>query len=137
LYHTEFYARNDSMILNRLFVYGTLRLGSSNEHADRLRETARYLGAARIRGQLFRVLHYPALGPPQLEQDWVLGDLFEAITDDLMQQLDDYEGAEYTRHVAEVMLDDGGKLAAYVYLYALPTAGLTRIESGVWEAVGS
>lgn len=123
--------------LDRLFVYGTLRLGAKNEYAVRLAETARFVGKARIRGQLFRVIHYPALAPPQSDQDWVVGDVFEGITDDLMRHLDTYEGAEYTRHVAEVVLDNGRSLAVYVYLYAQPTDQLKRIESGEWDPVNS
>ena len=126
-----------TILLDRLFVYGTLRLGAQNEYASRLAERARFVGKARIRGQLFRVLHYPALAPPQSDQDWVVGDVFEGFADDLMRQLDAYEGAEYTRNIAEVTLDDGRKLAVYVYLYALPTDRLVRIESGEWNPVSS
>jgi gamma-glutamylcyclotransferase (GGCT)/AIG2-like uncharacterized protein YtfP len=126
-----------STLLDRLFVYGTLRPGSDNEHATRLAQSARHIGAARIRGQLFRVLHYPALGPPQSEQDWVAGDVFEGITNHLLLQLDAYEGEEYIRHVAEITLDDGRTLAAYVYLYTLPVGRLIRIDSGDWNAVSS
>ena len=119
-------------MINRLFVYGTLRLGSSNEYASELATAARFIGHGRIRGRLFRVTHYPALAAPLSEADWVKGDVFENISDELLQRLDDYEGPEYTRVVSEIRMEDGQKLAAYLYCYAMPVDQLEMIPSGDW-----
>ena len=118
--------------VNRLFVYGTLRRGSSNEYALELAVASRFVGHGRIRGRLFRVTHYPALVAPANETDWVTGDLFENIGEELLQRLDHYEGPEYTRVIVEVMLDDGQQLEAYLYFYQLPVEHLELIPSGDW-----
>jgi gamma-glutamylcyclotransferase (GGCT)/AIG2-like uncharacterized protein YtfP len=126
----------NTLLVNRLFVYGTLRLGAMNEHAVWLAAHTRHMGAARIPGQLFRVSHYPALGPPVRKEDWVKGDLFEGLTAAMLQRLDDYEGAEYARRLSEITMDDGRTLAAYIYCWALSTDGLESIASGDWFSLG-
>ncbi len=118
--------------MDRLFVYGTLRLGSANDHADALKQDARFLGHARILGRLFRVAHYPGLAAPAGKNEWVKGDVFEGVSPEMFQRLDDYEGAEYARRLAEVTLENGSTLAAYLYLYLPPTDGLDLIASGDW-----
>lgn len=60
------------------------------------------------------------------------GDLFEGVTPEMIQRLDDYEGSAYTRQLAEVTLDDGRKLAAWLYCYSMPVADLELIPSGDW-----
>jgi gamma-glutamylcyclotransferase (GGCT)/AIG2-like uncharacterized protein YtfP len=118
--------------VDRLFVYGTLRLGCANEHARALAEGARFLGHARIPGRLFRVAHYPGLAAPAGKNQWVTGDVFEGVTTEMFQRLDDYEGADYARQLAEVTLEHGTGVAAYLYLYLPPTDGLELISSGDW-----
>jgi gamma-glutamylcyclotransferase (GGCT)/AIG2-like uncharacterized protein YtfP len=116
-----------------LFVYGTLRLGSKNEYAAQLANTARHIGSATIPGRLYRVQHYPALAPPQSNQDLVLGDVFEGVTPELLERLDEYESAEYSRQLGEVTMPDGRTLTAYFYRYDLPTGHLEWIPSGDWK----
>jgi gamma-glutamylcyclotransferase (GGCT)/AIG2-like uncharacterized protein YtfP len=124
-----------AVLVDRLFVYGTLRLGSKNEQAERLAKTARHMGAATIRGRLYRVAHYPALAPALSEEDRVKGDVFEGVTAELLQWLDEYEGTEYERQVAEVTMQDGRTLAAFFYCYVLPTGQLEWIRSGDWRGL--
>ena len=118
-----------------LFVYGTLRAGSKNEQAERLAKSARHIGVATISGRLYRVAHYPALAPPQSEKDRVKGDVFEGVTAEMLEWLDEYEGEEYSRQLAEVTMEDGRILTAYFYSYALPTSRLEWIPSGDWYNV--
>jgi len=113
-------------------VYGTLRPGSKNEQAARLAKTARHMGAATISGRLYRVAHYPALAPARSNEDQVRGDVFEGVTAELLQSLDDYEGSEYARQLAQVTMEDGSSLVAFFYLYVLPTDQLEWIRSGDW-----
>jgi gamma-glutamylcyclotransferase (GGCT)/AIG2-like uncharacterized protein YtfP len=120
--------------VDRLFVYGTLRRGAENEFARLLEKSARFLSQACIRGRLFRVAHYPGLAAPEDRNDWVKGDVFDGVTAEMLQRLDDYEGPEYSRQLAEVTLEGGGSIAAYLYLYVLPTEGLELIPSGDWNA---
>jgi len=119
-------------LVDRLFVYGTLRLGCANEQARALAEGTRFLGHARIPGRLFRVAHYPGLIAPAFKNEWVTGDVFEGVSTEMFQRLDDYEGSEYARQLAEVTLENGGRIAAYLYLYLPATDGLELISSGDW-----
>jgi len=120
--------------VDRLFVYGTLRPGSDNKQARRLANSARHLGLATMSGRLYRVSHYPALVAAKLPEDSVKGDVFEGVTAELLQKLDEYEGSDYTRELAEVTTEDGRKLSAYFYRYALPTDQLEWIRSGDWHS---
>jgi gamma-glutamylcyclotransferase (GGCT)/AIG2-like uncharacterized protein YtfP len=121
--------------VDRLFVYGTLRLGSKNEHAERLAKSARHIGGATIGGRLYRVAYYPALARAQSNEDRVKGDVFEGVTAELLRWLDDYEGSEYVRQLAEVTMEDGQTLAAFFYCYALPTDQFEWIRSGDWRTL--
>jgi gamma-glutamylcyclotransferase (GGCT)/AIG2-like uncharacterized protein YtfP len=118
--------------MSRLFVYGTLRLGSPNRYAQHLANTARHLGPAIIAGCLYRVTTYPALTLPATKQDYVKGDVFEGISTELWQALDEYEGEDYSRELATAELSNGQSVEAYVYRYLLPANALTPIRSGDW-----
>ena len=120
--------------MDRLFVYGTLRPGSQNEQARWLEKNARHSGTATISGRLYRVTHYPALAAPQSKEDRVKGDVFEDVTAEMLERLDEYEGAEYSREIAEVRMEDGRTLTAYFYRYALRTDQLEWIQSGDWRS---
>jgi len=106
--------------VDKLFVYGTLRPGSKNEHAQRLAENARHIGVATMGGLLYWLGNYLVLAPSQSKEDRVTGDVFEGVTAELFDRLDEYEGAEYRRQLAEVRMEDGRTLIAYCYRYALP-----------------
>jgi len=114
-------------------VYGTLRPGAKNEYAEQLAKAARHMGAATISGRLFRVAHYPALARAQSKSDRVRGDVFEGVTAELLQRLDEYEGTEYARQLVEVTMQDGQNVRAFCYCYLLPTDQLEWIRSGDWR----
>jgi gamma-glutamylcyclotransferase (GGCT)/AIG2-like uncharacterized protein YtfP len=107
-------------MVDRLFVYGTLRPGSQNGYAERLAKSARHIGSASMNGRLYKLGPYLALLPSQSKQECVPGDVFEGVTPELFEQLDEYEGAEYARRLGEVTMDDGRTLTVHFYCYALP-----------------
>ncbi len=107
--------------MDRLFVYGTLRPGSKNQYAERLAQTAQHIGLASMSGRLYWAGEYLALVPSQSKEDRVSGDVFEGVTAELFEWLDEYEGKEYARRVGEVTMEDGRTLTSYFYCYALPS----------------
>lgn len=104
--------------MDRLFVYGTLRPGCQNQHAERLAKSARHIGLASMSGRLQWLGEYLALTPSTCKQDRVPGDVFEGVTPELFERLDEYEGTEYLRQIGEVTMEDGRTLPAYFYCYA-------------------
>ena len=119
-------------MLNELFVYGTLRLGLKNRYTLLLAESATFLGAALVRGQLYRIADYPGLVLGDDPRDCVRGDLFRLREPDkTLALLDDYEGAEYRRVEAAVsLIDSRESLRAWTYVYDGDVTGKERIESG-------
>ena len=133
-------------MLDRVFVYGTLRSGASNAHRI---QGARLIGSARVRAALYRVDWYPGLklkpralggnsAEKATEEPWVLGEIYE-VDRGLMAQLDDYEGSEYrrVRVDAEILSTDQGlqnlkidQVYVWEYIAELPDSQL--IESGDW-----
>lgn len=103
----------------RLFVYGTLRPGESNEH---------YLAAipgkwmnASIRGIHYPDGYgatdgYPVLVPSQQGQP-IAGLVLEAeFTEDQWRMLDDFESEAYERKLQIVVTSNGLELTAFVYV---------------------
>ncbi len=119
-----------------LFVYGTLRPALRTKMAMRLVQETRLLGPARIKGQLLHIADYPGLrlGGP----DWAVGDLVEMIDPTAtFAWVDAYEECsddcprphEYRRELVSV--DGAGKtIAAWTYVYALPSADRPVIVGG-------
>lgn len=121
-----------------LFVYGTLRRGSTHANAARLARESEWLGHATLTGTLYRVSWHPAL---VLEgDDVVTGDLLR-LTDPAasLPWLDAFESCgpddppphDYRREIAEVMTADGAA-EAMVYVWNLPIDGLERLPGGDW-----
>jgi gamma-glutamylcyclotransferase (GGCT)/AIG2-like uncharacterized protein YtfP len=121
------------LLMDRLFVYGTLRPGARNEQAAWLAGSARHLGTGRIRGRLYRLAYYPALGSPLAEDDWVSGDLFAGVTAEMLHRLDQYEGSEYARELTDVTTPAGHIFPAYFYRFLMPVDALKWIPSGDWK----
>jgi gamma-glutamylcyclotransferase (GGCT)/AIG2-like uncharacterized protein YtfP len=128
-----------------LFVYGTLRRGSRNDHSGRneilalLAKYGRSLGPARLQGRLFMVKHFPGAVHSDAPNMWVHGAVYELPSNDtIWQQLDDYEECSakfptptlYCRWKKTVVLENGITVDAWVYMYNRPTDGLTEIPSG-------
>src|SRR5580692_8490754 len=64
------------MTSDHLFVYGTLMRGFDHPMARLLARSADFVGAARCRGRLYLVKHYPGLVKSDHADDIVFGELF-------------------------------------------------------------
>ena len=115
------------------FVYGTLRRGCENPHAELLARAGRFVGAGKVRGRLYRIDWYPGmtLGGEQ----WVIGDVFELNDPEAIEELDRYEGSnEYRRVKTTAWIENGEEqeTECWVYEYIGPVVESERIESGDW-----
>ena len=105
-------------MLQRLFVYGTLAPGRANEHV--LSDIAGTWSKGSVRGQLLQEGWGAERGYPgivvdpaaELVHGFVLAS--DALTNE-WERLDDFEGAEYERVVAEVELEGGQVVPAFLY----------------------
>ena len=123
------------MSREHLWVYGTLRHPCRNPYADLLRRSSSYLGPARVQARLYRIDWYPGVLLGGAANDWVVGDLFEINQQDVMLELDRYEGsAEYRRVATEAVLENGERVRCWVYEYILAVKDDQRISSGDWLA---
>ena len=119
-----------------LFVYGTLRQACRHPLHTWIAQHSRFLGPATFQGKLFNLGTYPGMIPSREPGDRVRGEVYllhEAERD--LKYVDDYEGFRgirplYCRELRPVILADGRKLDAWLYLYNRPVAGLTEISSG-------
>jgi gamma-glutamylcyclotransferase (GGCT)/AIG2-like uncharacterized protein YtfP len=113
-----------------LFVYGTLRRGFSHPLAQRLAQTAEYMGEASVQSQLYWVTEdYPGMVPSKEEAHSVVGDLYSLSDPSLLEVLDQYEGAAYERR--RLPVNSGmGPAAAWVYVYQGAITPELKIEGG-------
>jgi gamma-glutamylcyclotransferase (GGCT)/AIG2-like uncharacterized protein YtfP len=127
------------MMLDRLFVYGTLMRGFDHPMAQLLSRSADLLGAARCRGRLYLVKHYPGLVLSDDPDAVVFGELYRLRQpDELLREFDMYEACgegfveptEYVRQMLPVISDHGAAREAWTYIYNWPVAHLPRIASG-------
>jgi gamma-glutamylcyclotransferase (GGCT)/AIG2-like uncharacterized protein YtfP len=123
------------MSSEHLWVYGTLRHGCSNPHAQLLQRASRYIGPARVQARLYRVAWYPGIRLGGDPGDWVIGDLFHILSPAVLEDLDQYEGSnEYQRVQADVVLENGDRVRCWVYEYLGGVSESIRIASGDWLA---
>lgn len=117
-----------------LFVYGTLQSWvRRNRYARYLADNADLIGQAMLPGRIYALKRYPALRPPQSDQDWVAGEVHRLRTPvPTLQKLDAYEAHEYRRVRRLVTLEDGRELRCWTYVFwqALPRE--RRIMEGRW-----
>jgi len=109
------------MEINRLFVYGTLAPGKTNEHF--LKELKGNWQKAYVNGKLYKNGIGPTQGYPALLLDenakLVQGQIFHSTTlHSLWHTLDEFEGEGYVRVVCNVKLDDNTAIDAYIYALA-------------------
>ena len=124
-----------------LFVYGSLRKGSSQGKAQRQgvgSEYARflelkgvYVGPAKTEGRIYVLSEYPGFTDGK---GIVLGDLYQ-VTTAVIKKLDGYEGLEFERLKRPVEGPDG-ELDAWIYIYRFSPTGKKRIENGDWSSYG-
>ncbi len=105
--------------MDRLFTYGSLKPGGPNEHV--LDGNDGEWQAATVTGHLVEVGWGAALGYPALQLDIngeeIPGFVFASdhLSDD-WHRLDEFEGPEYRRVIAEIRLDSGETVAAHIYV---------------------
>src|ERR1700691_5554514 len=127
------------MMLDRLFVYGTLMRGFDHPVATLLPQGADFISDARGRGRLSPVKHYPGLVLSDDADEIVFGEVYRLRRRaELLREFDIYEACgegfaeptEYVRQMLPVTLGDGAVSEAWTYLYNWPVAHLPRIMSG-------
>ena len=104
--------------MERLFVYGSLQPGGSNEHI--LADMKGEWKPGFVKGKLLKKGWGSAIGYPGLildeTEDEVSGYVFTSEKlSDKWDFLDKFEGEEYERKVTTVYLNDGEQVKAYVY----------------------
>ncbi len=109
--------------MDRLFTYGSLQPGGANEHV--LDGIDGEWQAATVTGQLVEAGWGAAIGHPALQLDIVGEEVpgFVLASDELAdhwQRLDDFEGHEYRRVIANVRLDNGETVPAHLYVISAP-----------------
>jgi gamma-glutamylcyclotransferase (GGCT)/AIG2-like uncharacterized protein YtfP len=129
-------------MLDRLFVYGTLRKDVRNSKFHLLaREAseATFVGHARIQGRLFDLGEYPGLVLSGDPGSWVNGEVYAFHNPQrTLSRLDAYEGCglndpqphDFERVERDVVLDSGARHRAWLYVYNGPTADKREILSG-------
>jgi gamma-glutamylcyclotransferase (GGCT)/AIG2-like uncharacterized protein YtfP len=127
------------MMLDHLFVYGTLMRGFDHPMAALLSRAADFIGEARCRGRLYLVRHYPGLVLSDDADDIVFGEVYRLRQPkELLREFDMYEACgegfaeptEYIRQMLQVTLEDGAAAEAWTYVYNWPVTRLPRITSG-------
>jgi gamma-glutamylcyclotransferase (GGCT)/AIG2-like uncharacterized protein YtfP len=126
-------------MMDRLFVYGTLRRHGRGSRFGLLGSGVRQIGFARMRGRLVDLGDYPGLVPPKNPEDWVRGEVYVlAQPADTLRRLDEYEGcaepaarsAGFRRLMGEAELDSGRTTWAWVYAYEGKILRARLIASG-------
>jgi gamma-glutamylcyclotransferase (GGCT)/AIG2-like uncharacterized protein YtfP len=127
---------------DRLFVYGTLRQDVANSKFRRLLGgDARLVARGRMKGRLFDLGRYPGfvISPQDSDGSWVQGEVYALGNPrETLARLDDYEGCgiddppphPYERVERDVVLDDGGRVSAWVYVYKRAVDPTGEIRSG-------
>ena len=127
-----------------LFVYGTLLRRSRHPMAQFLAERARHVGTAKVRGRLYNLGRYPGMLEPGSDDDWVHGDLYDLGEGTAtLAELDAYELAEsplpahFDRQLADVNVEDGKSISAWVWWYRGPVSENQRVASGRYDPSAS
>lgn len=124
----------------QLFVYGSLRSGFRSPAYEYISRFFRFVGEARVRGNLFDMGSYPA-GIPVIGNHFILGELYEANEENefswAIGQLDDYEGVTvepdevqlFKREITEVYINNQ-VTHAWIYWFNGDISGRSIVESG-------
>lgn len=120
-----------------LFIYGTL-LSSQNPFGDFLSQNSKLICQGRFKGMLYNVGEYPGAVYYPKSHSYVYGSVISLSSpDETLKIVDDYEGYgieqpqpnEFIREVLDIETVSGS-IRCWVYLFNLPTEGLTLIRSG-------
>ena len=131
---------NDTILLNYLFVYGTLRKTQNGNLHPYLKNHAVFIDRASLPGKLYQVEHYPGAIPAPLgSQGLIYGEVYRLLQPEaVLSILDEYEECashfpqphEYRRAPETVILSNEKRLRAWVYWFCHPVSGLPQISSG-------
>ncbi len=113
-----------------VFVYGALRRGASDDWRMR---AGKFLREGVVGGVLVKVDWYPGfiLGG----EGRVKGEVFE-VSDQLLSELDEFEGVDRNDEYRRVLVDCGGE-KVWVYEWLKGAEGYELVESGDWLSVSS
>lgn len=134
------------MILECVFVYGTLRLHPRLDAAGLLRGRSEFVGFATVQGRLYDLGPFPGAVPSDRPEDHVVGEVHRlSDPDTTFTLLDDYEGcgeAEpgphlFRREVVVATLETGAHIECAVYWYVGATSGKRLIPTGDYSLVRS
>lgn len=120
-----------------IFVYGTLRRGSTHNHV--IADEADYLVQGQVTGKLYDIGAYPGLIVTADCTQHVFGEVYrmhDAVA--ALAKLDEYEGCSagfkkphaFLRQRTEVTLENGELLPAWVYVYNGTVRNERQILSG-------
>ena len=124
-----------------LFVYGTLMSTAGHPMGQRLAREARRVSAASIAGRLYDLGKWPGLVDSDSIRDRVHGEVYQIANPASFRWLDAYEGileagatpSEYARVVRRIRLENGGEIAAWVYLYQWDIVSARPVPGGRWQ----
>lgn len=126
-----------------LFVYGTLRRGF-RLHRRLAKDSVRYVGKGKIRGQLYNLGAYPGVYPVSSNAAEVQGELYELLRpESQLRKLDAEEecipgrpqDSLFTRRMTRVRLDDGQHLEAWAYFLPRKPVKARTIAHGDYSKV--
>jgi len=130
---TRFDALKDGDVSSFLFVYGTLKR-SGNLHHEMVKQNARFLGPARIQGELFHIKGESWPGAfPTVSQSYIKGELYKmARPAENLKKLDVIEGCNQGLFIRELVNAWLGhrKVRAWVYFCNRAERKGSRIVSG-------
>ena len=120
-----------------VFVYGTLRRGSSDHFRM---DGAGFITAGRIAGRMYQISWYPGLVLDDAGDD-IIGEVY-SVDQDMLGNLDSFEGisagetedSEYRRVLATVIGPDGEILIAWVWEWRGVFDESQRLHHGDWLA---
>lgn len=133
-----------------IFTYGSLKSDAicaiGSEERAVLRERAQYIAKGTIAGLLFDVGPYPGAILEGRRTARVHGEIWQlpCVRGELMAMLDRYEGCAasspiphtYARRKVRILLNDGRRVVAWMYLWNGAVSQDKRIRSGIWEGPG-
>lgn len=120
-----------------LFVYGTLKRGGALHH-ELVTHQARFIGLAKIQGELFHIRGKPWAGAfPTTAHDYVHGELFKmSKPSETLKRLDEVEDCKhglFRRKLVDAWVGNR-KIKAWVYFFNREEEKAARIASGVFSA---
>jgi gamma-glutamylcyclotransferase (GGCT)/AIG2-like uncharacterized protein YtfP len=119
-------------------VYGTLKRGGES-HGLLERLGASYVGKGSVAGELFDLGAFPGAVKSEAQPSRVLGEIYRLHrAPQALGALDEYEGVRpksvatrlYRREIAEVRLENGDRVSAWIYWLNHVFRRGRRIESG-------